>query len=327
MKLNNTRGNESVLVIVLAETRAYQHTFELFNKNLLQVMGADLCLCVARNEREDTDNPFYQNAKYIWQYDEMDDWGDAYDDMQRIKSLNANWRKLLGIKDHWLGGVKGDGEQPGSAGILLFFRLFLKESIIKHDILDKYDRFIITRSDFVHRVPHVPLQFLDKEYIWIPDGEDYGGFTDRHIVVQRDDLMDVISISDEIIYDPGKLFSKMINVSDWNLEKYIKFSFTEKNLISKIRRFPYTMYSVRPVGGHTSWSEGYYDDQLGYYIKYKSEYENYLIAARLVSEKKGWNESKIRRFFTIKNKQGYDWKYARRRILQIIKQLVFQKKI
>lgn len=54
---------ESVLVIVLAETRAYQYTFDLFKQNLLDRMNADLCLCVANNEREDSSNPFYKHAR------------------------------------------------------------------------------------------------------------------------------------------------------------------------------------------------------------------------------------------------------------------------
>lgn len=292
--------NESVLVIVLAETRAYQHTFELFNINLLQKMEADLCLCIASNEREDTENPFYKHAKYIWSYDEPDDWGAAFDDMQRSKGVNADWRKLLEIKNQWLGGVKGEGEHPGSAGILLFFRLYLKESLIKHNVLNKYDRFIITRSDFIHRIPHVPLKYLAPEYIWIPDGEDYGGFTDRHIVVQRDDLMDVLSISDEIITEPAKLHSQMSGFSNWNLEKYIKFSFDKYGLTYRVRRFPYTMYSIRPPGGHTRWRKGFFNEDYGYYIKYKGEYESYRIASTLVNHECGWDEKKIKRFFAKK---------------------------
>jgi len=292
--------DESVLVIVLSETRAHEHSFELFKKYLIVKMKADLCLCVVNNNREVTNNPFYQHAKYIWTYDEPDDWGDAFDDIQRIKGLSNNWRKLLEIKDQWLGGVKGEGEHPGSAGILLFFRLFLKESIIKHKLHDKYDRFIITRSDFIHQVPHVPLKLLNPKYIWIPDEEDYGGYTDRHIVVHRDDVLDVLSVSDRIISDTENLYSEMCYSSKWNLEKYIKFSFTQFGLVSKIKRFPYTMYSIRPVGGHTRWSSGYFNKNLGYYIKYRSEYESYKLASALIKEDKDWNKVKINIFFALK---------------------------
>lgn len=293
--------DESVLVIVLAETRAYEHTFSLFRRNVLQELGADLALCVAKNAREVPDNPFYESAKYIWQYDEPDDWGEAFDDIQSQAGLNDNWRILLEVKDQWLGGVQGEGSHPGSAGILLFFRLFLKQSLIKSGVVKRYDRFIITRSDFVHRVPHVPLRLLPPDFIWIPDGEDYGGYTDRHIVAQRRDILNVLSIADRIISDPVNLYADMKFSQKWNLEKYIKWSFKQMGLASRVKRYPYTMYSVRSVDGHTRWRKGEFNKSLGYFVKYQGEYENYRIASFLVGKYSGWTAAKVRAFYLIRS--------------------------
>jgi hypothetical protein len=284
---------ESVLVIILNETRAYEHTFDLFKTNLLDVFQADLCLCIADNDREDKNNPFYQHAKYVWQYEEPEDWGDAFDHAQKIKGYDGNWRKLLEVKDQWLGGVKGEGEHPGSAGIGLFFRWFLKESIINHNVLDKYDRFVVTRSDFVHKIPHVPMKYLHPDHIWIPYGEDYGGYTDRHIISHRRDIINILSITDAIISDSDKLYSKMNFFSYWNLEKYLKFSFSCMGLTLKVKRFPYTMYSVRSIDGHTSWKKGNYNEELGYYIKYPREYQRFQIAATIIRKVDDWNKFKI----------------------------------
>ncbi len=259
----------SVLVVVLAETRAHEHTFALFRSNLLDVLHADLALCVAENEREDTANPFYQYARHIWTYQEPQDWGDAFDEAQAITGNAGNWRQLLGIRDQWLGGIQGDNAQPGAAGILLFFRWFLKESLVKSNVLDRYDRFVITRSDFMHKVPHLPLTFLDPSYVWIPDGEDYGGFTDRHVVVHRDDVIPALSIADEVIADPDGLYESLVHLKEWNLERYVKFSFTRLGLTPRVKRYPYTMYTVRSVGGHTRWAKGQNVPQLGYHVKYK----------------------------------------------------------
>jgi hypothetical protein len=293
MNVHDHHKDESVLVIVLAETRAHEFTFDLFKKNVLDVVNGDLCVCVADNEREEKANPFYQHAKYMWKCDERDDWGDAIDMIRYRRKLDLEWRQLLKIKNQWLGGVKGEGAHPGSAGILLFFRMFLSEMIVEHGVLEQYDRFIITRSDFVHRVPHVPLKYLDAEYIWIPDGEDYGGYTDRHVVVDRSDILDVLSIGDRILTAPEELFKEMAHSSRWNLERYIKHSFTRLGLISKVRRFPYSMYSVKSHDGHTRWAAGQYSNVLGYNIKYKSEYEKYLTASMLVSRSGHWTRPKI----------------------------------
>jgi hypothetical protein len=34
---------------------------------------------------------------------------------------------------------------------------------------------------------------------------------------------------------------------------------------------PYTMYSIREEGGHTSWAAGRYSEELGLYVKYPTE--------------------------------------------------------
>ena len=290
------KEKETTLVIILAETRGYQFTFDLFEKNLLDIMDADLCLCVANNDREDTDNPFYKRAKFIWRYDEPDDWGDAFDFIQKTKGIENDWRKMLEVKDQWLGGVRGDEEHPGSGGILLFFRWFLKEKLISSGLIDVYDRFIVTRSDFIHLVPHVPLSLLSSQYIWIPDGEDYGGYTDRHIIASRNDIIDVLSISDRIIAEPQKLYKEMSFSDRWNVERFIKFSYRNLGLLPRIRRFPYAMYAVRLQNGHTRWAEGEYNEKLGYYVKYQSEYARSRLALFLLGEHGEWNQYNTRLF-------------------------------
>ena len=65
---------------------------------------------------------------------------------------HLHWREFLKIKDQFLGGIKDEHDQhPGSAGILIFFRWFLLKNLIDNDLIDKYDRFIITRSDFTYQ--------------------------------------------------------------------------------------------------------------------------------------------------------------------------------
>ena len=283
---------ESTLVIVLAETRAHEHTYDLFRSNLLDVYGADLCLCVGRNEREDTSNPFYLEAKYIWTYDEPEDWGDAFDHAQRAGGHSGDWRQLLAIKDQWLGGVRGVGAHPGSAGILLFFRWFLKASLLEHGVVNEYDRFVVTRSDFVHPVPQVPLAALDPDFIWIPDGEDYRGITDRHVVGSRRDILDVLSVADDVIADPDALHEQMQAQHEprWNLERYLAFSYERLGLAGRVRRYPYVMYAVRSPDGHTRWAKGSFSDQHGYFIKYQAEYRGARIARWIIGSKGDWSQ-------------------------------------
>ncbi|MCP4089339.1 MAG: hypothetical protein GY746_06060 [Gammaproteobacteria bacterium] len=287
-------NTENVLVIILAETRAYDLTFDLFKRNVLNNYHADLAICIASNEREVPGNPYYTNAKYVWTYPEPDDWGSAFDYMQENLGGNSAWRRLLKIRDQWLGGIKGENEHQGSGGILLFLRWFLKHSIQSEGILNHYDRYIITRSDYIHKIAHPPLSLLDANKIWIPNGEQYGGYTDRHIVVSRKHVMEVLGMADIIGTAPELLFQKMNHHKHWNLEKFIKFSFAQKDLLKQVRYFPYIMYTVREANGHTRWASGIYVKKLGYFIKYMSEYRRFRLSFLFVKESGDWTKGKIR---------------------------------
>lgn len=276
------------LVIILAETRAYELTFDLFKENLLDALGADLALCVADNERECPSNPFYTHARYVWRYPEPPEWGAAFDYAQQVVGSDADWRQLLQIKDQWLGGVEDPEAHPGSGAILLFFRWFLKQQLIESGVMMLYDRYVVTRSDFMHEIPHVPLRLLAPDRIWIPDSQNYGGYTDRHVVASRCDILKVLSVCDDILAKPRSLYERMCDQRRWNLEKYLKFSFERMGIASRIRRFPYTMYAVRARGGHTRWQKGSYDEALGCYIKYPSEHARAHSVARTIRNKREW---------------------------------------
>ena len=61
--------------------------------------------------------------------------------------------------------------------------------------------------------------------------------------------------------------------ANWNLESVIKFHLEQNNVKHLVKEFPYIMYSVRNINGTTRWSTGDYSNKLGYYIKYKTEFE------------------------------------------------------
>ena len=282
------------LVVVISETRTHELSFQSFSTHLLEAYDADLALCVARNPREDLDNPFYRAAKHVWTYDEPEDFGDAFDHMQQVEGGTGDWRSLLQVRDQWLGGVLGPGAHTGSAGIVLFFRWFLKQSLLRADVLEAYDRFVVTRSDFVHATPQVPLSMLDPDYLWIPDGEDWGGLTDRHLVANRQDILLALSVADEIVVDPVGLGEAMQHRTDWNLERYLPFAFERLGLLDRVRRFPYTMYAVRAPGGHTRWQEGRFYEDRGYFIKYDEEFRGAQIASWMVREPGDWTPRMVR---------------------------------
>ena len=287
-------NNEKTLIIIYSETREYQHTFDSFKRYVLDELKADLALCVAINQRENQNNPFYKAAKYLWQYQEPQDWGDAFDYASEYEVVENNWRILKKIKNQWLGGIKGEQAQNGSAGILLFFRWLTKTKLLEENLLNQYDRFIYTRSDYLYETPHIPLELLSKDNIWIPNGEDYGGVTDRYMLCSALNIIPALSIVDSMIKAPQELINHMSLSQEWNLEKFIKFSFQKSGLWSQVQRFPFTMYSLRSEGGHTSWMGGKFNQDLGYYVKYPNEYDSALISKTIFKKRGEWNAQSIR---------------------------------
>jgi hypothetical protein len=184
------------------------------------------------------------------------------------------WREFLKVKDQFLGGIKDERNQhPGSAGILIFFRWFLMKKIIENDLLNKYDRFIITRSDYIYQLPHPKLELMDENNIWIPDCEHYGGYTDRHAVLSKHNITFYLNILENFVLRSTEYYMKMKNKYDWNLEQVIKFNLNQNNVLGLVKQFPYIMYAVRNINGSTRWSKGVYSKKFGYYIKYLSEFD------------------------------------------------------
>ncbi len=184
------------------------------------------------------------------------------------------WREFLKIKNQFLGGVNDKFDQhPGSAGILIFFRWFLLKNLIDNDLINKYDRFIITRSDFIYQLPHPKVEYMNENFIWIPDEEYYGGYTDRHVILSKNNIESYLNIFNNFTLRSNEYFMKMKNKNDWNLEQLILFHLNQNNVLHLVKEFPYVMYSVRNINGTTRWSHGYYSNKHNYFIKYKSEYD------------------------------------------------------
>ena len=89
---------------------------------------------------------------------------------------------------------------------------------------------------------------------------------------QKNTIEPYLNIFNNFVLRSNEYFMKMKNYSDRNLEKLIKFHLKQNNVLHLVEEFPYVMYSVRNINGTTRWSQGTYSNELGYYIKYQSEY-------------------------------------------------------
>ena len=248
------------LVCIIAQTRSHEVTWENFNKNVLNELDADLAVCIGVTKNYNYQNPFWKNAKHKWTVQEYgDDYTEAFNYAQKeiLKDLQKkkeedDWKILLNIKDFWLGGIKNftskdktelthnlnwKKDRVGSSSILIFYRWLLLQKLKEENLIEKYDRFIITRSDFFWPIKHPPLSSMRSDSVWIPDGEGYGGYCDRYALVSKDDIIEYLSLIKPILIEPKKLYNLMKHKNNWNLEMYIKLYFKIKNLKKKNKVF------------------------------------------------------------------------------------------
>ena len=162
---------EKVLVCLLAKTRAHQLTFPSLKRQVFDELNGDLALALTIDETYDYANPFWQHAKYRWTAPDFSDDGEGFDLAQRwlCQQHNvpiADWRSMFRIKGNWQGRIRSPDPQPSATSIVLFCRWLLLHRLQQDEVLDRYDRFVITRSDFVWLCPHPPLSILDGDLIW-----------------------------------------------------------------------------------------------------------------------------------------------------------------
>jgi hypothetical protein len=266
---------ERTLVCVLGQLRAHQKTWPGFKRLVLDELGADLALAIGSEPDQDTANPFWQHATHRWIFPEYQDFGEGFDDAQRwlahAKGVALQqWRQVLAIGGNWLGGVEGPTTRQGGGAVVMFMRWFLLNRLVATGVLEQYDRFVITRSDFLWTAPHPPLSILRPDAVWIPEGEAHGGVTDRHIVVSRQDIAACLGLIDEVVLRPDTLLSE-ITASEMNLETFLAHCLRKHGALKRAHWFPYVMFLVATQTDTSRWSHGEWDEPLGVRIKYPFE--------------------------------------------------------
>ncbi len=276
------------LVITLGQLRAHRLTWTNFRENVLDELGADLAVCVPDDAFFDFANPFYMHAKFRWIMPDKQELADTFDRIQRLLGSSEDWRVLCDVKGSWLGRIV-ESNQSGAAAVLFVLRWFMLNNIQAADLAKVYDRFVITRSDFYFICPHPPLDCLDEDSLWIPEGEDYGGLCDRHLVVSAPNLVPSCNLIDDLLVRPKQMREAMLAVSsEWNIERFIAFHLSRNGLIAKVKRFPYVMFLVRGDGDPTAWAPGAYDDGVRMLVKYASELSEAKRYRYLLRSKESW---------------------------------------
>ena len=211
-------------------------------------------------KNSDKSSSLYNKAKFIWEIEEYSDWWNYF----KKYFSNRLYKIYENNESEGLGG--GINDFRGSGAIIFAFRHFLKNNF-KNELL-KYERIILTRSDFYYIDDH-PI--LKNDSFYIVEGEKYGGITDRHHIFPSSMLDDVLGIN-EYLDDKNNyqyLLSKKLNPERALFEYY-----NYNKLIKKIKFCKRVQYIVSKKNESKRWSytKGYMFNSNTLLIKYQKEY-------------------------------------------------------
>lgn len=215
------------LFCIIGNLRGGDLPFQSFFDNFGDTV--DLALCVGNTYLE---SKYRSIAKYTWEIDESNEkiWENIYD------SVSNKWRHINHTENLW-GPYKG---LIGSGMIICSFRQILYENLLKIDEISKYDRIVLTRADHVYINNFLPEPESGK--IYLPEGEEYGGVTDRFSVAKYPEFMKSLQIIDFIQNNP--YLAK-------NVEGYLKlfYKFIELDIV----KYKRNMFTVARINEQTRW--------------------------------------------------------------------------
>mmetsp|Transcript_37906 Transcript_37906/g.81842 ORF Transcript_37906/g.81842 Transcript_37906/m.81842 type:complete len:197 (+) Transcript_37906:14-604(+) len=86
------KSNNKTLVIAMGELRGGEQAWQTLYENVLNPNMADLALMTTNNWTLYPNNTLTKRARYVWYYDQYDDWADAVDLVASEGGNNAEWR-------------------------------------------------------------------------------------------------------------------------------------------------------------------------------------------------------------------------------------------
>lgn len=245
--------SNQTLVVIMGNLRGGEAAWKTLYSNLLDPNSADLAMLIGEMS---SDNPnrnatLLTRAKYVWNFQEHDDWAPV---LSNISDSAADWirihkplilhKQLRYSRRGLFGGFYG---LRGSGALVFYFRWLLVQHIKELGLEKKYTRFVITRADqyYMCQEDVITGKPLSDKTIWVPQGEQYDGYTDRHMVVSGSDVLDSLDILPTLMSHPLSEY-----VPDWmGAEAVLKKIWDEKNFTVKISKR--TMFTVKRPGDPT----------------------------------------------------------------------------
>ena len=272
------------LVIVVGQLRGGEAAWRSMQRHLLTPLNADLATFFS----DATGGTLIQGmAKFNWTCPgDNDDWSSALDDIAAsCGRTRADWLAAFCTtrldNQQWLGGATPECKQQSSAGMLMVYRWLLQQKITELGLDSVYDHFVVTRADHMYLCDHVPIDTLDRNTLYVAEGENYGGWSDRHVLGHRDVFLRGLNMTFEMFCNPRKYAAVIeyhlnagmaANGGTVNIETLQKIMWQALEVpVATVLR---PMFIVRAEGDPTKWSQGVEHASFAAYglkIKYPDE--------------------------------------------------------
>ncbi|GFH46292.1 hypothetical protein CTEN210_02766 [Chaetoceros tenuissimus] len=151
-----TPANRS-LVILTGGLRSGEQAWTSLYKNILDPNSADLALMIEKQSSEPLypNSTLFERARYTWFFDDYIDWADAIDIINGTRWRTTHLPRFKSEENGFTILFGGIENLQGSAIIIFMIRWFLLNHIKESDILEKYDTFVVTRTDHFYQCPHM----------------------------------------------------------------------------------------------------------------------------------------------------------------------------
>lgn len=243
------------LIIVLNQAREIEITIDSIKTRLAKPLNGDLAFVGSSANKFELDilaNEF----KYLRNFPEPNSWPDQFDAFGN----KVNWRELVDLNESFESGLIG-----------LYYKV-ITGTFLREIDTSEYDWFVFTRSDFYWLIDHPPVNLLDKDKIYLLDGEYYDGVCDRHMIISRNHLEKVLKIPDPIFDSNTYLSITNVGKKFSNPESFLAHRLQSLELMENCFFIPYLGFLVRREETQTRWSPGWKIKKLGIFVKYPNEF-------------------------------------------------------
>lgn len=290
---NVTAVENRPVICMVGTLRAVNLTYQNLIEKVIEPLNADLVFCVSRMSSEDEaslDKFRNYNIVDICIYE---DGKNGYQDFlenfcnQLTPEQQKQWHKYFEIEGNWLGGIKG---RRGSGFHLNFnyWKLWDRLQALKNSGSD-YQRFIITRTDLLWLVEHPPLNLLDPKFVWIPTGENYNGYNDRHAICSTQNVENYLSIFASMIsFKALNYISNNLDGNNLNHERHLKSHLDYCGV--EVASFKNVAYLTGDQESLTNWAsvKTQLIDEKEYAYKYEKELLSSLKHLKEFNSHKNW---------------------------------------